>query len=773
MAGAWCAVTDPRSRLQTEVIEDPLLEKTVADAVDDDDEDGVLPEDVFPRKLGSYTLEAPIARGGMAEVYRARDPRGAIVCIKRLLYGLHGDRDFLAMFRDEAALAMHLHHENIAQVTRFVEERDELYLVMELVDGVSIGVIMHELAARGEHLSAGEALQVAVEVSRALQYAHTRTGTNGAPLHIVHRDVSPQNILIARDGTVKLVDFGIAKAAQRMTRTQTGTLKGKCQYMAPEQVRGQPLDHRADQFGMGIVLWEMLTGRRLFAGRNEMLILEQVAACDAVPPSTVRSDIPRRVDAPVLRSLGWRARERFPDMAHFGAALEATLLDVTGQLRVDLAPLVARVLGELGDKPRGGAQRTRVMTAPTVGDVEPPPTQALSLPRPETEEFLLLRSPRVRKGVVIGVLGALAITAGGAIVVAPRFLPPPPPPRAALPLLPAPPPAPWTVGSRTGMDVARRLLDRCVDPCAPRERGLLTPHLNEEKLSEVRVVSIDACLASCRVPGAGVYAPPTPAALERKLRPAADHPCRTELLEDLLDARKLAPRGEAALADAVDQCVVACDDGARLRTQKLDVPKKKVSQLRTTTLRIAGARERARIGARALHLGLYGKAKALYVEALALDPSRVDDHLPLATALRGLGDEKGAARQLRMHLFANPDDVNRQRYELYLQRYSQESKMSLSALPGMEEKSVRVARLIRDAERARDDGRLLEAIGALHDASALLPARLDLLPRLGALYAQAGRRADAMATYQSYLHQRPTARDAREIRARVKALRSP
>ena len=320
-------------------------------------------------KLGDYTLEERVARGGMGEVWRARGPNG-VVCIKRLDNSLRGDVDFIEMFRDEAMLVLDLDHDNIVKMYELIDNEEELAQVMEYVDGPSLARIRSATTDMGRGLTVGEALQIGVYLCRALHHAHTRTRdgvVGGAPLAIVHRDVSPQNILIDKAGKLKLVDFGIAKAAQRLTRTQAGTLKGKLSYMAPEQARGDPLDHRADQFAAGILIWEMLTGRRLFGGRNELLILDQVQKSDPVPPSTVKKGVPRSVDRAVLRALRWHPSERWADMAGFERALQVCLHEIEPRTgRVDLAPLVDKTLAHVSEnthqKIQEGAPRTRVIT---------------------------------------------------------------------------------------------------------------------------------------------------------------------------------------------------------------------------------------------------------------------------------------------------------------------------------------------------------------------------------------------------------------------------
>ncbi|HEY2365484.1 MAG TPA: serine/threonine-protein kinase, partial [Polyangiaceae bacterium] len=202
-----------------------------------------------------------LATGGMAEVYLARraGPHGFAkqVAVKRILPQLASDPDFVAMFVDEARVTGRLQHPNIVSVFDFGEEGGELFMAMEFVDGTTGARLIRAAAARSEDIPLEVSLHVALSVLRGLEYAHTALDENGKPLHLVHRDVSPGNVLIDRSGAVKLTDFGIARAAEFERRTDVGQLKGKLGYMSPEQVVGRELDARSDLFTLGIVLAEM------------------------------------------------------------------------------------------------------------------------------------------------------------------------------------------------------------------------------------------------------------------------------------------------------------------------------------------------------------------------------------------------------------------------------------------------------------------------------------------------------------------------------------
>jgi serine/threonine protein kinase len=191
---------------------------------------------------------------------------------------------------------------------------------MEFIDGADLRRILDLTQKRGEEVGIGHAVQVAIGVCRGLHHAHSLKDS-GKKLGIVHRDISPHNILISEAGEVKVTDFGIAKAAERATHTGTGVVKGKLAYMAPEQAEGEPVDHRLDQFATGIVLWEMLTGRRLFSGPNEMAVFRALVACEIPLPSSLRGEVPGELDAIVLKALARNPEDRYADMRAFEQAL--------------------------------------------------------------------------------------------------------------------------------------------------------------------------------------------------------------------------------------------------------------------------------------------------------------------------------------------------------------------------------------------------------------------------------------------------------------------
>jgi serine/threonine-protein kinase len=273
----------------------------------------------LPRPFGKYLLLRRIAVGGMAEIYQAKS-LGAEgfqkdVVIKLILPSFSEDEAFVTMFIDEARIAARLHHQNIVQIFDFDRFEDCYYIAMEYVEGRDLRKVMDRALKTGKRMPPLLAVHAAAEIAAGLRYAHTRKGEDGKPLDIIHRDVSPHNILVSFLGEVKITDFGIAKAAARSTKTRAGTVKGKCAYMSPEQARGKPLDPRSDMFAVCAITWEMLTGRRPFEGDSDFEILNNVLNASLPPPSLFAPGCPRELDAIVLKGLRKDREERYPDMA--------------------------------------------------------------------------------------------------------------------------------------------------------------------------------------------------------------------------------------------------------------------------------------------------------------------------------------------------------------------------------------------------------------------------------------------------------------------------
>ncbi len=281
-----------------------------------------------PGAFGRYQLLERIASGGMADVFKARmtgeEGFEKIVAIKRILPHLATNEGFITMFVDEAKLAAQLSHNNIIHIYELGKVDAWHYIAMEYVDGKDLRSIVKMGRDRSFPLPVELSLFIASRIANALDYAHRRVAPDGTELNLVHRDVSPQNILISWEGDIKLCDFGVAKAATKVSTTMSGALKGKLQYMSPEQAWGKKIDRRSDIFSLGAVLFELLTGLPLFEGENDMTILEKVRDGQVEPPSARNPEVPRKVDQIVLKALAKNALDRYQNASE----LEKDLLSV-------------------------------------------------------------------------------------------------------------------------------------------------------------------------------------------------------------------------------------------------------------------------------------------------------------------------------------------------------------------------------------------------------------------------------------------------------------
>lgn len=307
--------------------------------------------------FGKYQLVRRLAFGGMAEIFLARlqGEQGFAkrVVLKRILPQYGTDENFVRMFIDEAVIAARLTHPNVVQVYDFGDVNGVYYIAMEWVDGLDLSQVLKKQGAANQSLSAAQVAAIGEGICRGLGYAHNFAEDDGRALQIVHRDISPHNIMLSRSGEPKVMDFGIAKAEERATRTRTGMIKGKIAYMAPEQVQGKPLDKRADQFSVGLVLWECLTGNRVFTGDTDFELLRKVTECNIVPPSQVRADVPPELDRIVMRAVSASADDRYPDLADLEQELSAFRFSLGAQGAVKLGQLV----DELSPRRPSGAVR--------------------------------------------------------------------------------------------------------------------------------------------------------------------------------------------------------------------------------------------------------------------------------------------------------------------------------------------------------------------------------------------------------------------------------
>ncbi|HZI12312.1 MAG TPA: serine/threonine-protein kinase [Myxococcus sp.] len=301
-------------------------------------------------QLGKYQLIRKLAVGGMAEVYlaKAAGPGGfeKTLVLKRILPHLVEDSSFVEMFLAEARLAAGLNHPHIVQIFDFGEAEGSYFLAMEYIDGPNLRRWERQAASKGLKLPPAICAKVVASAAEGLAFAHEfKDPATGKPLGLIHRDVSPDNILVSRQGAVKVVDFGIAKAAGQKHRTQTGIVKGKVAYMPPEQVTGEVLDRRVDVYALGVVLYELLTGRLPFEASNELNLMKSILADPGVPATRYRPDLPRVLQSILATALAKERKDRYPDCRALQTDLERFVL-TTGQPvgAYQIAQLVERVV---------------------------------------------------------------------------------------------------------------------------------------------------------------------------------------------------------------------------------------------------------------------------------------------------------------------------------------------------------------------------------------------------------------------------------------------
>ena len=304
------------------------------------------------QRVDRYELMGEIASGGMATVYLARlTGMGGFqrfVAMKRLHPHLASEKEFVEMFLDEARIAARIHHPNVVPILEVGASTVGYYLVMEYIEGDTLARLLARAASTGKKLPVSIALRIAIDMLSGLHAAHELHDDQNQPVHLVHRDVSPQNVLVGQDGIARITDFGVARAASRLTATRVGQLKGKIAYMAPEQAAGaEDLDRRADVFSSGIVIWEALAQKRLFKAENEAATLSRVMTEPVPLLFQIAPQVSKEVSGIVMRALDRDVNKRFMTCAAFADALEAAaaLKDKVATPR-ELAAYVAEVMGQ-------------------------------------------------------------------------------------------------------------------------------------------------------------------------------------------------------------------------------------------------------------------------------------------------------------------------------------------------------------------------------------------------------------------------------------------
>ncbi len=369
-----------------------------------------------PTPFGKYFLLERINVGGMAEVFRAKafgvEGFERLVAVKRILPNIAEDKEFIRMFIEEAKLSVQLNHANIAQIFDLGVVESSYYIALEHVHGRDLRGIFDRCRTVGEAMPVAQACFIVMKACEGLDYAHNKRDQSGRELALVHRDVSPQNVLVSFEGEVKIIDFGIAKAAGKGSKTQAGILKGKFGYMSPEQVRGLPVDRRSDVFSCGIVLYELLTGERLFVGESDFSTLEKVRNVEILPPSTYNRRIPDELERIVLKALAKDTEDRYQNAIDLHDELQAFVY-TAGEFysRKDLAGWMKKTFGKEIEEETAKLESYRQLKPPPA---EPPTLQ----PRTVTGR----QTPTPRKSTQ-------AMNAVGT-------RPPPPPPRVSSSQLP-------------------------------------------------------------------------------------------------------------------------------------------------------------------------------------------------------------------------------------------------------------------------------------------------------------------------------------------------
>src|SRR5262245_9911688 len=276
-----------------------------------------------------YRVIEKLASGGMAEVYLAESAGiegfKKQVAIKRVLPHLSEKKRFIAMFLDEARLSAHLSHSNVAQVFDIGVGDNAYFIVMEYVDGADLKMVIEYVKKSGRTFPVGSACVVAARICEGLTYAHELSSSDGAPLHVVHRDMSPPNVLITKHGEVKIVDFGLAKATSQLEKSEAGIIKGKFSCLSPEAALGQEVDHRTDIFAVGIILWEMLAGQRLFLGDSDFATVKLVQTAQIPSLSAHNKEVPKDLERILAKALTRDPNTRYQSARDFGRDLTGFL----------------------------------------------------------------------------------------------------------------------------------------------------------------------------------------------------------------------------------------------------------------------------------------------------------------------------------------------------------------------------------------------------------------------------------------------------------------
>jgi len=373
--------------------------------------------------VGGHRLAYRLATGGMATIFLAF-PEGAqdaeqAVALKQIHPHLASQRAFVEMFLDEARIAARIDHANVARVLDYGAADGTYFLTMELLYGRPLSAVAKQLRGASVQRRASFAAYVVAAAAEGLHAAHELRDDDGRPLEVVHRDVSPHNLFVTYDGRVKVVDFGIARARGQLHHTETGTVKGKFAYMAPEQMLGAPVDRRADVWSLGVVLFELVTGRRLFRRSNETETVLAVSTHERVPLEQLPDDLPLPVVAVIDRALSPQPSDRYPSARALGEALRAAVAEVPEPFGADeLTAWMDALFPGAHAEERERATEAFFGDLPSFGDDGPVERSAVMVKRP---------SARRRPRALVLVLGALVLAAGLAAAAVVSLLSRPPP----------------------------------------------------------------------------------------------------------------------------------------------------------------------------------------------------------------------------------------------------------------------------------------------------------------------------------------------------------
>jgi serine/threonine-protein kinase len=481
----------------------------------------------LPSKIGRHSVVGYIATGGMAELFLGQEPTGRPVVIKRILPHLARQTTFVSMFIDEARIGSRAKHPNLVEVYELGQVGFDLFLVMEYLVGENLAGLVRRLTKRGERLSYGLCAYIIAEVCDGLHFAHELADDDGNPLGLVHRDVSPQNVFVTYGGDVKLLDFGVATAAHRLTQTASGEVKGKYAYMSPEQCRGEPLDRRSDIFALGTVLYELATLRRLFKRPNELQVMRAITEEPIPRPTHELPDFPPALEAVCVRALARDPDDRYATAAEMREDLLKAMHTIShdGDPHEAIASKFARIFSdrmtqkrELLERVRRGGDLSELLVPEVDGEVDVPiinPNDATPLSDMRRPTERVTRKTKRGRSYAFLIAFLLATIGGASVGAYLRMRERAPTKSENLAVVPVPTPR---GGDAAQIDVATK----SIEPPPP--------------VDEYIVISVDTDPAGVKVKVDGEERGTTPLDVRVK---RAEQPLKVELAQAGFDTHKL------------------------------------------------------------------------------------------------------------------------------------------------------------------------------------------------------------------------------------------